>query len=376
MYCSLSYNRQDNCEALMALSLGIVGLPNVGKSSLFNALTESAAAEAQNYPFTTIDPNVGVVPVADERLQALALVSHSANIVPATIEFVDIAGLVRGANKGEGLGNQFLANIREVDAIVQVARVFKNSEVIHVEGDPNPTRDFEIIETELIYKDLEIVERRWDKIRKEARAGLKHAKELEPPLTALHTALGAGIAARDVVASVSERERELMSAEVKDMALLSGKPLLVLLNVSSIGDIGNIEVVLKEKGVEFIVVDVAEELSAIGMSADEREELGMTDSALNSLTRAAYELLGLASFFTSGEPETRAWTINQGAKAPEAAGKIHSDFEQKFIRADTIHWEKFIEMDGWKNAREKGLVRSEGKDYVVADGDVMEIRHG
>lgn len=360
----------------MALSLGIVGLPNVGKSTLFNALTETASAEAQNYPFTTIDPNVGIVPVADPRLGQLAEISNSQKIVPATVEFVDIAGLVRGANKGEGLGNQFLANIREVDAVVQVLRVFDDTGVIHVEGQPDALRDFDIIETELIFKDLETVEKRWEKIHKEALAGLKHAKELEPPLTKLKEALSSGIAARDTVAEAEGKEREALFGEVKEMALLSGKPLLVLLNVASDSDISGPETFLREKGIPFVVVNVAEELSATGLTQKEREEMELPDSALHSLTRASYELLGLLSFFTSGEQETRAWTVRRGATAPEAAGKIHSDFQDKFIRADTIHWEKFVAMGGWKQAREKGLVRSEGKGYVVTDGDVMEIKHG
>ena len=360
----------------MALSLGIVGLPNVGKSSLFNALTETSSAEAQNYPFTTIDPNVGVVPVADSRLKKLAAVSHSARTVPATVEFVDIAGLVRGANKGEGLGNQFLANIREVDAVVQVLRVFDDTGVIHVEGQPDPLRDFDIIETELIFKDLETVEKRWEKIHKEALAGLTHAKELEPPLTKLKEMLSRGTAARDVVAAAEGKERGALEREAREMALLSGKPLLVLLNVSSRSDLSGPEAFLREKDIPLVVVDVAEELAATGLSEEDREEMDLPDSALHSLTRASYTLLNLISFFTSGEKETRAWTVQQGAKAPQAAGKIHSDFEQKFIRADTIHWEKFVEVGGWKAAREKGLVRSEGKDYIVTDGDVMEIKHG
>jgi GTP-binding protein YchF len=362
----------------MALSLGIVGLPNVGKSSLFNALTGSRAADAQNYPFTTIDPNVGVVTVPDARLTAIAEVARAARIVPAAIEFVDIAGLVKGANTGEGLGNQFLANIRETDAIVEVVRAFEDPGVIHVEGGPDPLRDFDIIETELILKDLESVEKRWEKVQKEARAGLKEGKAAEPVVTALRNALREGRPARSVPAMLeSDGEREQFASEVHELALLTSKPLLVLMNAPQGAAADAAAVGLAERGVASVVVDVKEELEAAGLTTEERRELGVQEtSALDALVAAAYDLLNLMSFLTAGEKEARAWTIRKNTKAPQAAGVIHSDFEQKFIRMDAVNWELFVQHGGWKGAREKGLVRSEGKEYVVADGDVVEIKHG
>src|SRR3989344_3281567 len=362
----------------MALSLGIVGLPNVGKSSLFNALTGSMAADAQNYPFTTIDPSVGVATVPDARLAAIGEVAKAAKIVPATIEFVDIAGLVKGANEGEGLGNQFLANIRETDAIVEVVRAFEAPDVIHVEGEPDPLRDFEIIETELILKDVGAGGRRGEKVRRDAAAGLKEGKEAEPVVTALRDALGSGKPARVVAAMLSsDQDRERLAKEAKELTLLTSKPLLVLINAPKDATADAVQVALKDLGVQSVIVDVKEELEAAGLSVDERRELGVGEiSALDALVASAYELLNLMSFLTAGEKEARAWTIRKGTKAPQAAGVIHSDFEQKFIRMDAVHWELFIEHGGWKPAREKGLVRSEGKDYVVQDGDVVEIKHG
>lgn len=359
----------------MALSLGIVGLPNVGKSLLFNALTESGV-DTHNYPFTTIDPNVGVVPVPDLRLKQIAEAAGSKEAVPSTIEFIDIAGLVKGANKGEGLGNQFLANIREVDALIHVLRAFSSKEIVHVEGTPDPVRDFDIVETELILKDLETVERHVEKAHKEARIGIKEAKTQEQVLMKIRETLMQGEPLRVLgTRSMSDEERGALRQETSALHLLTAKPMLVLLNTSH-DEMNSFEKKKKEE-ILTMKMDVKEELDARGLSRGEREEIGLSlQSALDALVYASFTLLDLVTFFTANENEAHAWTVTKGTKAPYAAGKVHSDFMTNFIRADTIFWEKFVKAGGWKTAREQGLVRSEGKDYVVQDGDVMEIRHG
>ncbi len=332
----------------MNLSIGIVGLPNVGKSTLFKALTKQSVNIA-NYPFATIDPNIGVVPVPDERLKKLAAMSKSKKTVPAVVEFYDIAGLVKGASKGEGLGNQFLSHIREVSAVVEVLRCFKSEEIIHVENTVNPARDLEIINAELILKDLETVDRRLEKAEAEARTGKKEAVEEVKSLKAV----------RDVLDNGELAGKFSTDPFVKNLQLLTAKPQIYLLN----GKADDVSEELKEKikalEASFVVVDLSGE-----------------DADLSGLIAEAYRILDLISFLTTGEEETRAWTIKRGAKAPEAAGAIHSDFEKKFIRAEVIGWEKLLEAGSWNGAKQKGWLRLEGKDYVVNDGDVMVIRHG
>jgi ribosome-binding ATPase len=339
----------------MKLSIGIVGMPNVGKSTLFQVLTRKNILIA-NYPFATIDPNVGVVEVPDERLAKLAALSHSKKIVPAVIEFYDIAGLVKGANTGEGLGNQFLTHIRECQAIVVVLRIFKDSDVIHVESSVDPARDMDIINTELILKDIETVDKRLVSLEKEARTGDKKAVKNLPVLREVKEALSRGDLA------VIYRDAEI----VKELQLLTAKKQLYLLN----GDEADIPNGLVEK---------IKSLSAPSMGSGQGdyivENVALADSVPQLITKA-YEILGLISFLTTGEDETRAWTVRKGTLAPEAAGTIHTDFERKFIRAEVISTEKLLEVGSWTKAKEKGLVRLEGKEYIVQDGDVVEIRHG
>ncbi len=362
------------------MKLGIVGLPNVGKSTLFNSLTK-AGAESANYPFCTIDPNVGVVPVPDERLKLLGDFYHSKKVTPAVIEFVDIAGLVKGASKGEGLGNQFLANIREVDAIVHVVRCFEDPNVIHVDGSIDPLRDIETIDLELIFADLEVLERRIAKTTKSARMDKEAAKELEFQQK-LKKLLEDGKDA--ALINLENEDEEKWFAEYN---LLTGKPVIYAANVSEddLADDGasneNVEKVrkfAKEHNSEVFVIcaQIEEEISEL--EDDEKkmflEDLGLKESGLEKLVRASYSLLGLMSFLTAGEDETRAWTIKQGTKAPQAAGKIHTDFERGFIKAEVVNYQDLLDCGSYAGAREKGLVRMEGKDYVVRDGDVILFR--
>lgn len=353
----------------MKLSIGIVGLPNVGKSTLFSVLTKKQV-DVANYPFCTIDPNVGVVEVPDERVQKLSLFFHSAKTIPAIVEFVDIAGLVRGANKGEGLGNQFLANIREVDAICQVLRVFQDKDIIHVENSVDPVRDMDTVLTELELKDLETVEKRLESVAKEVKAQKKGAVQEESSLLSVKEFLSQGKLALDYIAQ-HPKEGELLAG----LQLLTAKPILYLIN----GNENQIPERLLEKlnsqNGHSIVMNVKDEVELAQLSPEEAQDLGMT-SCIPLLIQRAYETLGLITFFTTGVDETRAWTIKQGMLAPQAGGAIHSDFEQKFIRAEVISWDKLLEVGGYAKAQSKGLVRTEGKEYVVQDGDVIEIMHG
>ena len=362
------------------MKLGIVGLPNVGKSTLFNSLTK-AGAESANYPFCTIDPNVGVVPVPDERLKLLGDLYHSKKVTPAVIEFVDIAGLVKGASKGEGLGNQFLSNIREVDAIVHVVRCFEDANVIHVDGSVDPLRDIETIDLELIFSDIEILDRRIAKTAKAANNDKSLAKELVV-LKDMKAHLEDGKLARSF-----ESDDEDAIAFINSLNLLTWKPVIFAANVSEddLADDGEnnpyVQEVLKfaeENASQVFVICSQIEQEIAELEEDEKkmflEELGLKESGLEKLIAASYELLGLISYLTSGEDETRAWTIKVGTKAPQAAGKIHTDFERGFIRAEVVNYQDLLDCKTYPAAKEKGLVRLEGKDYVVKDGDVILFR--
>ena len=362
------------------MKLGIVGLPNVGKSTLFNSLTK-AGAESANYPFCTIDPNVGIVPVPDERLKVLGDLHHSEKIVPAVIEFVDIAGLVRGASKGEGLGNQFLSHIREVDAIVHVVRCFEDTNIIHVDGSINPLRDIETINLELIFSDMEILERRMSKTIKGAKNDKKLAKELEMQ-ERLKAHLEEGKLAK-TFQPLDDEEREFLS----EYNLLTAKPVIYAANVKddelAEDAVNNVHVQTvrkfsEQEHSEVFVICAQIEQEIAELEDDEKkmflEELGLKESGLEKLVKACYHILGLISYLTAGPKETRAWTITVGTKAPQAAGKIHSDFERGFIRAEIVSYHNLVECGNYNAAKEKGLVRSEGKEYVVQDGDVVLFR--
>ncbi len=362
------------------MKLGIVGLPNVGKSTLFNAITK-AGAESANYPFCTIDPNVGVVAVPDERLTLLAELYHSAKLTPAVIEFVDIAGLVKGASKGEGLGNQFLANIRETDAIVHVVRCFDDPNVIHVDGSVDPLRDIETINLELIFSDLEMLERRMAKTKKLANND-KDAKAEMAQLEALHEHLES-----NQLAITYDAGDEDKNAFLDSLDLLTRKPVIYACNVAeeSVADDGASNPYVAKvreyaeasgSGVFVISAQIEQELSELEdeEKAEYLESMGMTESGLDKIVRASYDLLGLMSFLTAGEQETRAWTIRKGTKAPQAAGKIHSDFERGFIKAEVVNYRDLLDCGSLSAAREKGLVRMEGKEYVMQDGDVVLFR--
>ena len=363
------------------MKLGIVGLPNVGKSTLFNSLTK-AGAESANYPFCTIDPNVGVVTVPDERLNVLGEMYHTKKIIPAAIEFVDIAGLVKGASKGEGLGNQFLANIREVDAIVHVVRCFENSNSVHVDGSINPLRDIETINLELIFSDLEILERRISKAVRAARNDKTIAKEL-----ALMERIKAHLEDGKMAKSFDDINDEDEQQWLESYNLLTYKPVIFAANVAeddladdgaSNAGVQAVREYAKREDCEVFVVCAEIEQEIAELDDKEKsmflEELGLKESGLEKLIKASYSLLGLISYLTAGEPEVRAWTIKKGTKAPQAAGKIHSDFERGFIRAEIVSYDDLMACGTYNAAKEKGLVRLEGKDYVVQDGDIILFR--
>ncbi len=362
------------------MKLGIVGLPNVGKSTLFNSLTK-AGAESQNYPFCTIDPNIGMVPVPDGRLKLLSDFYNSKKITPAVVEFVDIAGLVKGASKGEGLGNQFLANIREVDAIVHVVRCFEDPNIIHVDGSVDPLRDIETITLELIFSDLEVLEKRIGRSQKAAMSDKALMKEVAV-MKELRELLLDGNCAKTYEAGDKETEEFVHS-----LNLLTDKPVIYAANVSEddIADDGagndmvaKVREYASGEGSEVFVICAKIEEDLAELDDDEKmmflQDLGLQESGLDKLIRASYSLLGLTSFLTAGEKETRAWTIKKGTKAPQAAGKIHSDFERGFIKAEVVNYQELLDCGSYAAAREKGLVRMEGKDYVVQEGDVMLFR--
>ena len=349
------------------MKVGIVGLPNVGKSTLFKALTKNPV-DIANYPFCTIEPNVGIVKVPDERLEKLAKMSQSAKIVPTVIEFVDIAGLVAGAAVGEGLGNKFLAHIREVDAIAQVVRVFEDKNITHVHDKIDPQNDIEVINTELIIADLETVQKRITKLEKEARGQNKEAILALETVKKIKKTLDEGRLAREI--TLSEEESKI----IKDLQLLTAKPILYVLNTNDFEKTKESELVKNlEKKYPVVLLDVKIEEELSQMSAQEASELGMK-SNLDELILKSYEVLDLITFLTTGEDETRAWTIEKGSTAPEAGRAIHSDFEEKFIRADVINWEKLLEAGTWSKARDIGVLRTEGKEYIVKDGDVIEFK--
>ena len=359
------------------MKLGVVGLPNVGKSTLFNAITK-AGAEAANYPFCTIEPNVGVVAVPDERLDKLAALYNSKKITPTTLEFVDIAGLVKGASHGEGLGNKFLSHIREVDAIVHVVRCFIDDDVTHVSGRVDPIDDIEVINMELIFADMETLERRIDKAKTAAKGGDKKYLEEAELLKRIHAGLEQGIPVRRQ--DFSETESEY----VQTLFLLTSKPVIYCANIGE-NDIGKpnalvdkVQAFAAEDKAEVIVLCAKIEEELAGMSDEDRqmfyEDMGIEKSGLDILVSACYELLGLLSYLTAGEKETRAWTIKRGTKAPQAAGKIHSDFEKGFIRAEIVNYEDLLALGSLAKAKEAGKMRSEGKDYVIQDGDVVLFR--
>jgi ribosome-binding ATPase len=359
------------------LRAGIVGLPNVGKSTLFNALVANAKAQAANYPFCTIEPNTGIVAVPDERLDVLAKISTSIEIVPARVEFVDIAGLVKGASQGEGLGNQFLANIREVDAIVHVVRCFEDDDIIHVSGSVDPVRDAEIINLELALADLSQIEKRVDRARKLARTS-KEAQVEVAALEKLLPVLNEGKPARQV--SLTEEEELLL----KPLGLLTRKPIIYAANVSeddlATGNdwVKQVQELAIQEQAQAVVVSAQVESELVELSEEERSDflsaLGVEEGGLKSLIRSTYTLLGLRTYFTTGPKETRAWTIHAGMTAPQAAGVIHTDFERGFIRAETVAFKDLVTTGAMNAAKEKGLVRSEGKEYIVQEGDVMLFR--
>jgi len=357
----------------MSLSIGILGLPNVGKSTLFKALTKKPV-DISNYPFCTIEPNVGVVEVPDERLEKLAEVQKLKRIVPSFIKFLDVAGLVKGAAQGEGLGNQFLAHLKETDVLLEVVRCFKDENVSHVAGIVEPKRDIEIIKSELILKDLETVKNRLQKIEKDVKAGGKEAKIEFELLTSLEDNLKKG---NDTLSSFL-KNLELDKREIiKGLFLLAAKPKIYLLNCNEKEDIEEIKKEIKNEGNSFLRLDLREELDKSELTEKDREELGLSQSQLDSLIKKCYEILDLITFFTIvGEEEARAWPIKKGSTILEGAGKVHSDFREKFIKAEVINWQELLKVGDWKECARAGLLKTVGRDYILEDGDVIEIKHG
>lgn len=363
----------------MALSVGIVGLPNVGKSTLFNALSD-AGAESANYPFCTIEPNVGVVAVPDPRMDALVKAVSSKTVIPATVEFVDIAGLVKGASQGEGLGNQFLSHIRMVDAVCHVVRCFVDDNVVHVDGKVDPAADIEVIDTELLLRDVQSVEARRDRAKKLSKGGDPEEKIALATCEKLLAAMDQGTPVRAIDLSDDER------VVIEPMALLTSKPILFVANVAEGDVVAGVEAasvqpvveIARKQGAEVAVISAAIESEIAGLDADEQREflagIGLQEPGLHRVIRSAYALLDLVTYFTAGPKEVRAWTIPRGTKAPGAAGKIHTDFERGFIRAEVMHWKDLVDLGSEAAVKAKGLFRVEGKDYVVADGDVIHFR--
>lgn len=364
----------------MSLKCGIVGLPNVGKSTLFNALTSTLNAEASNYPFCTIEPNLGTVIVPDKRIDELVKIYNPKKIIPSTVEFVDIAGLVKGASQGEGLGNQFLSHIREVEAIVHIVRCFEDDNIIHVMGGIDPARDIEIVETELILKDIDTLDKRKDRISRAAKTGDKKLQLELDLINKLKEHLGQGRLAKYFTKELSKDEEEL----IEDMRLLTDKPILYVANVKDTEIKGNkyteiVKNIAAKEGAEFMILsaEIESEIAQLPTKEEKQEfleTLGLSESGLDTLIRESYRLLGYITFFTAGEKEVHSWTIHKGLKAPEAAGKIHTDFEKGFIRAEVIKYDDVFRLKDEHLVREKGLMHIEGKDYVVEDGDIMLFR--
>ena len=362
----------------MSLSIGIVGLPNVGKSTLFKVLTKKKV-DISNYPFCTIEPNIGIVSVPDERLEKLVAIFNSKKIVPAVIKFVDIAGIVRGANKGEGLGNQFLSHIREADAIIHLARAFESGEIVHTENNIDPGRDIEIINTELILKDLETAAKRLAGLEKDVRAGKKEAVIEREILTEIIKTLDKGGLVSQYLGDIKEKpfyKAGLLT--VQQLQFLTAKPVIYVFNSDNeISDA--VSMFMKNSALEkpaYLALNIKEETEISEFSEEEKRDLGIKESALSDLIKKSYELLNLITFFTTGEDETRAWTIQAGTKAPQAAGVIHSDFENKFIKAEVVECDKLLAAGGFSQAGAKGWLRVEGKDYIIQDGDVITVKHG